>query len=141
MKLRGLTCDFIKYIVGDGQFIWMWVDNWHNLGPLVKQFGDRIAYDAGSNLKAKVKEFIVNNRWHMPRFTSNALLAIRETWLGYDPDGNLDRVEWCHTVNKKLSCKSVWEALRLRRPVVQWYKVVWHGDCVPRCSFMCWMAC
>lgn len=51
------------------------ITNQHNLGPLVKRFGDMIGYDAGSNLKAKIKEFIVDNRWNMLRPTSSALLA------------------------------------------------------------------
>lgn len=41
----------------------------------MKRFGDMIGYDAGSNLKAKIKEFIVDNRWNMLRPTSSALLA------------------------------------------------------------------
>lgn len=44
-KIFGLREDgikFIKSVIGDGQSTFLWLDNWHTLGPLFQMFGDKI---------------------------------------------------------------------------------------------------
>lgn len=63
--------------MGNGISTLFWVDNWHNLGPLIKRFGDRVVlYDAVSITKAKVCDYICEGRWNFPRTISHILQVI-----------------------------------------------------------------
>ena len=142
MKLRSEIWDFIKYKVGNGESVWCWFDNWHSEGPLYQKFGYRIVYDAASNLKARMKEFIVNNDWVLPRAVSSDLVHVINQWPAYRPSADReDEVIWTLSNDGEFSVKSVWERLRRRYPLVGWHNLVWHKDSIPRCSFICWLAC
>lgn len=49
--------------VGNGCSTFLWLDNWHNLGPLFQKFGDRVAFNLGRCLNAKVNSIIHNGAW------------------------------------------------------------------------------
>lgn len=66
-KLRPLVQPWITYVVGNGRNTFIWLDNWHTLGPLFAKFGSRVVYNLGRNLNAKVATIIVNNTWQWPR--------------------------------------------------------------------------
>ena len=120
----------------------MWVDNWHPNGPILRHYGSRIIYDAGSNVQATVAEFISNNEWHMPRAMSRDLIGLRNNLPGYRPNDNReDTVEWVHTKNRVYTCKSAYEAIRGQSNLVIWADLLWHGDHIPRCSMIGWLAC
>ncbi|XP_058211806.1 uncharacterized protein LOC131323991 [Rhododendron vialii] len=53
-NLRDLAQPWIKYVIGDGSSTFLWIDNWHALGPLYQKFGDVIAVDRGRSLLTKV---------------------------------------------------------------------------------------
>lgn len=42
LHLRPLMQEWIKYVVGNGASAFLWIDNWHPLGPLLHKYGDRI---------------------------------------------------------------------------------------------------
>ena len=44
----------IRYAVGDGCNISLWVDNWHPLDPLYKNFWEEVVRNLGISLQAKV---------------------------------------------------------------------------------------
>lgn len=41
-----------------GRDIWLWQDNWHPAGPLVRRHGSRIVYDSASRIDARVQDFL-----------------------------------------------------------------------------------
>lgn len=53
MKIRSDAIQFIKYRVGNGSSVFMWHDNWQNLGPLKMRLGARVLYDAASSDEAR----------------------------------------------------------------------------------------
>ena len=60
----------------------------------------------------------------------------------YQPNRNCnDSVDWILTPNKQFTVKSAWNALRRNLTMVQWWKIVWHKDAIPWCSFILWLVC
>lgn len=117
------------------------MDYWHPCGPLI-QFGSRIYYDAGSISTAKVADFIRGNSWCMPSPTSRDLAHIRANMLNYNPNYNdNDSVRWLLGRSGEYSCRSMWEEIRIKFPIVPWAPLIWHEDNNPRCSFVAWLAC
>ena len=53
-NLREIGQSLIRYAVGDGCNIAIWVDNWHPLGPLCKNFWEEVVRNLGISLRAKV---------------------------------------------------------------------------------------
>lgn len=140
LRLQGQR--FIKSVIGNGQTTFLWLDNWHTLGPLFQKFGNRVVFNLGRSLCAKVSSIIVNGRWRWPRgrnATINEIIAAT--------DGDLlpqvaqeDRVVWTLNPTGNYSAKSAWLALRSSSPVVDWHALVWHKRYVPRWSFILWVA-
>jgi hypothetical protein len=77
LKLRVLAKHFLKFDVGDGENIHLWLDHWHLCGILFDSYGFRVVYDAQSRLKAKVSSVIKNKVWYWKAARSNALVDIQ----------------------------------------------------------------
>lgn len=90
--------------MGNGNSIFVWVENWH---PLIKRFGTRIISDAVSAADVKLNNYIYNGTAH----------------------GSL---VWTLSATGKYSSQSVKEAIREHRSHVDWFKVVWFKGYVPR---------
>lgn len=58
-SLRGLGQPLIKYMIGNGLDTFLWLDNWHPLGPLYNRFGSEVVFNLGRSLQAKVSSIIV----------------------------------------------------------------------------------
>jgi hypothetical protein len=55
---------FLKFEVGNGKIIHMWMDNWHPDVILIDKFGYRVVYDAQSRLEAKLSTVLKNGDWY-----------------------------------------------------------------------------
>ena len=142
LKLRQIAQSFIKYKIGNGRDTWMWLDNWHPNGPLVKHYGPRIVYDSGRNITDWVSNFIQNNRWNLPIARSRDLINIKNNMPLYRLDDSVhDYVEWSLHKSGSFSVASAWEAIREHHIVVEWASVLWHKDSIPRCSIIAWLVC
>jgi hypothetical protein len=53
----------MNFHFGDGHFISLWFDNWHQLGPLVEFFGDRIIIDFCLERDARLTYIISGKEW------------------------------------------------------------------------------
>jgi hypothetical protein len=51
-------CRFLRYEVGIGEHIHLWLDWWHPMGVLFEKFGFKVVYDAHSTLEAKLSSVI-----------------------------------------------------------------------------------
>ncbi|KAI8533301.1 hypothetical protein RHMOL_Rhmol11G0286700 [Rhododendron molle] len=141
-SLRHIGHQFIKSKIGNGLSTFLWLDHWHNLGPLFHKFGDRVSFNLGRSLNAKVSSIIYQGGWRWPRLRNAAIReVIANTEGGLLPDiSKEDEVVWTLTPNGCYSAKSAWMALRNRAPTVDWAHMVWHKQYVPRWSFILWVA-
>lgn len=77
LRLRGLARGFLKFEVGDGTNIHMWLDNWHPCGPLLEIYGFRIIYESQSRIDAKLAFVLRNGDWHWKPARSEAVLMLK----------------------------------------------------------------
>lgn len=52
--MRDVAKKILRFLVGDGNNIHLWLDQWHPDGILLEQYGYRVIYDARSKIKAKL---------------------------------------------------------------------------------------
>jgi hypothetical protein len=101
----------LKFEVGNGDNIHMWLDLCHPIGVLIEQYDFRVVYDAQSNIEAKLSSVICSGDWLWRPARSEALVDIQvklfEVCLG-----QCDKPIW--TISKKGVYVSfeTWEALR-----------------------------
>lgn len=105
-------------MVGNGKNTFLWLDNWHPLGPLYARFGSRVVYNLGRNLLAKVDTIISAQSWQWPRGRNSVTGEIlRATPPHFIPHPSQeDTVIWNLTPNNSFSIKSAWNAVRRQLP-------------------------
>lgn len=97
-------------IVGDGQSIFVWHDNWHPLGSLWSKFGERTIYDSAIHGDSKVNAVIRNNSWKWPgAVTWEIKELIDNTPFSLQPSQVADRVVWVPTHDGVFSINSTWK--------------------------------
>ncbi|XP_038975305.1 uncharacterized protein LOC120106373 [Phoenix dactylifera] len=91
---------------------------------------------------AKVEAIIDRQEWHWPICRSPAWLElISSTPTSFRPDSRRpDVLQWIDAPKGSFSVRGVWESLRLRHSKVDWWKLVWHSQAIPRMSFILWLA-
>lgn len=67
---------FLKFRVGDGSKIYLWLDFWHLDGILSDHYGYRDNYDAGSKFDAKLSSVIRGTNWEWLPARSKYLVNI-----------------------------------------------------------------
>lgn len=54
--------------MGSGEWsVFLWLDNWHTLGPLFQKLGGIVVLNLGRSLSAKVASIIHGDTWRRPR--------------------------------------------------------------------------
>ncbi|KAI8568988.1 hypothetical protein RHMOL_Rhmol02G0244100 [Rhododendron molle] len=141
-KLRPMVQPWITYVIGNGRNTFLWLDNWHPLGPLFAKFGSRVVYNLGRSLQTKVDFMIVNNQWQWLRARNPAIREILRTTPNslVSKVSHEDSVVWNLNPNGKFSVSSAWHAFRNPKPLVAWYKVVWFKHAIRRWSIIQWLA-
>jgi hypothetical protein len=76
LKLRDVAKLFLRFEVGNGDNIHLWLDWWHPAGILIEQYGFRTVYDAHSHIEAKLSTVICNGEWHWGPVRSDDIVGI-----------------------------------------------------------------
>lgn len=78
-NLKGLAQPLIRYInIDNGANTFLWLDNWHAIGPLFARFGNVVVTDVGSSLLYEVSSIISEGVWRWPRYRNRAIQQIME---------------------------------------------------------------
>jgi hypothetical protein len=137
--MRDLAKKFLKYEVGDGKDIHMWLDNWHPAGALIEKYGYRIVYDAHSRLEARLSSVISNGNWNWRPARSNDLVDIQAR-LPEVRIGTIDKPIWSGSRSNTYVSSDTWEMLRSRNSNVDWWHLVWFPLAIPKQAFILWLA-
>lgn len=68
LKLRDIANNFLKFQVGDGSTISLWMESWRPDGNLFDKYGFTVIYDARSKIDAKLSNVIRDWNWQPARF-------------------------------------------------------------------------
>ncbi|XP_058180144.1 uncharacterized protein LOC131298685 [Rhododendron vialii] len=141
LGLRKLCQPLIRYHVGNGANTFLWLDNWHILGPLYAKFGERVVTNLGRALWAKVATIIDQGDWCWPKLGNQSIQAIMApTPPSLRPNLTVeDSVSWIPHPSAIFIVRSAWNAIRKRYPIQPWHKIIWTGNAVPRWSFNLWL--
>lgn len=130
----------------DGISCHFWLDDWLGKGRLIDITGAVGTLYLGVQRHAKVSEVVSLENWNIRgrrsrRFHElyNAIMAVPPP----QPGNGRDVILWRHSdddYRDNFSCKNTWDQLRVKRPKVDWHRVVWFPQDVPRHSFMTWLA-
>ncbi|XP_059435384.1 uncharacterized protein LOC132168417 [Corylus avellana] len=139
LKLRDIAKRFLKFEVGNGDNIHMWLDLWHPAGILIEQYGFRVVYDAQSNIEAKLSSVICNGDWFWRPARSEALVDIQAR-LSEVCLGQFDKPIWLGSKKGVYVSAETWEALREKNTEVIWWKLIWFPLAIPKQAFILWLA-
>ncbi|GJU46490.1 RNA-directed DNA polymerase, eukaryota, reverse transcriptase zinc-binding domain protein [Tanacetum coccineum] len=140
LQLRPLIRDYLWFRIGTGNTCSLWFDKWSSMQPLANIISCRDIHRAGFSLCSKVNDAIRDGAWVWP-----------EEWLSKYPSlisvaapmlsNEVDQLEWHNSMGvvKHFSVREVWETIRPRSDVVDWYHVVWFPNCIPSHAFHLWL--
>ncbi|GJV71895.1 RNA-directed DNA polymerase, eukaryota, reverse transcriptase zinc-binding domain protein [Tanacetum coccineum] len=124
LSLRDSIRRNVGYKIGNREGCFVWHDRWHSNGPLFRLISNNIITHNGFDLNAKVDDLININGWKWPNGWNELFSEV------FNKEN--DEVQF--------SVKEAWKVLRDDVPKVMWYKHVWFSQCIPRHSFILWMA-
>ncbi|GJW24413.1 RNA-directed DNA polymerase, eukaryota, reverse transcriptase zinc-binding domain protein, partial [Tanacetum coccineum] len=142
LRFRPLFRDHFVHKIGDGLSTSLWHDNWHAICPLSNFISKREILHSGLSLNCKVADVIKDGKWFWPEELVgkyDGLSVISPPCLVADKP---DKVVWKNNRGRcyDFSVSEVWNDIRCRNDPVLWSKIVWFSQCVPRHSFMLWLA-
>ena len=138
MKSRIEARKLISYEVGDGNNIFLWHNKWHPNGVLLEEYGHRIIYDATSTFNAKVSSVLRNKEWVWRPARSENLVEIQSK-LSQIQIMDYDRAIWSISASGNFSCAATWEHFRTKGEEVNWWKLIWFKEAIPKHSFIGWL--
>ena len=145
LKLRNEAYGFFRMEVKDGKSTYFWFDNWLGNGRIIDITGAAGTTYIGLPRRATVSDAVKENAWSIRGQRSRYYHELYETITAEPvPDSyhGHDVVLWRQGEDdyqdKFLSSKT-WDQIRERKDVVDWGKVVWFPQGVPRFSFITWL--
>jgi hypothetical protein len=142
LQFRDVIREHIVCKLGNGKDTSIWFDNWFPGGPLANFISKRDIYECDLNLNSKVSDVVIRGEWVWPVEWKDRFPVLFETPPPLLISSRVDRVLWKTNAGATVpfSVKAVWMDLIEECPVVSWYKLVWFSQCIPRHSFMLWLA-
>ncbi|GJY03689.1 reverse transcriptase domain, reverse transcriptase zinc-binding domain protein [Tanacetum coccineum] len=117
-----------------------WFDRWCLLSPLSDLVTPRDIHKAGFDISTKVHDVIINGNWKWP---NDWLVKYPPLYTIPVPSLvliSLDRLIWksINDVDSSFSVATVWECIRSRGEVIDWYDLVWFSHNIPRHAIHLW---
>ncbi|PWA72038.1 reverse transcriptase domain, Reverse transcriptase zinc-binding domain protein [Artemisia annua] len=93
LLVRDKIRSYVKYLIGDGKSVFMWHDNWSNLGPLNSIVHKRTLYEARMGTNDKVNDLISNGEWMWPNEWNSNFPQLQQLNVPMISDSR-DRAMW-----------------------------------------------
>jgi hypothetical protein len=137
--LGDIAKKILRFKVGDGVNIHLWMDFWHPAGILLEIYEYKVVYDAQSSVEAKLSFVIHNGDWLWRSARSEALVKIQarlpEISLGLS-----DKPIWTASEKGIYVSFNTWDSLREKREQIDWCKLVWFPLAIRKHSFILCLA-
>ncbi|KAJ9536724.1 hypothetical protein OSB04_un000109 [Centaurea solstitialis] len=142
LDLRESIRMFFRFIVGNGDTINAWVDNWYSGGPLSMLISFRRFHSAGFGLDTTARDLITRCNGAWP-----------PTWVELNPvqfanpppnivHGAVDTIKLVQGSNLvDFTVKDAWKAIVGTPQMLVWTKYVWFKGHIPKHGFCMWTAC
>lgn len=139
LKFRNTGRQLIKFVVGNGHKIYLWLDNWHPKGPLLNAYRLREVYDAAIHINAKLSSVIHSGKWLVlaRNKSSEEPVEIQSLPVNIQSNSENDDIAiWIPSKSLIYHTTTTWNWIRVPLPKVPWY--VWCGSKnLPRTFFHC----
>ncbi|XP_021973659.1 uncharacterized protein LOC110868702 [Helianthus annuus] len=124
LGMRPMIRDHVWINVGNGANTRVWFDKWDDVCPISSIVTPRLIANAGFNMNTKLVDVYVNGEWDI------SLNQSRQ-----------DKVVWTSRRghHSEFSAATAWDDLRVGQDEVNWAKVVWFPQAIPRHSFIMWL--
>jgi hypothetical protein len=140
MHLRYLFRPHFWYIIGNGNNTSAWFDLWHVNGPLCRFISPRAIHAAGFTMHSTVADVCHNGMWSWPQNWSNIFPVLNSMEPPLIASDRRDSIGWkMEDDTHSFSTSIVWNTIRHREPVVDWVKLVWYPQCIPKQAFILWL--
>nr|GEY21176.1 hypothetical protein [Tanacetum cinerariifolium] len=142
LKQRNEVRSFIVNKIGDGSRTSLWFDNWSNIGPLNQFISHRNMYDARLSHKMTVKEWVEQCNGQWPEEWVLDFLALLDLETVSMEEQNNDCTMWRETdgILCIFSVSQAYRDLIHGEDDVDWYKVIWYSQNIPKHAFISWLA-
>ncbi|XP_024171665.1 uncharacterized protein LOC112177615 [Rosa chinensis] len=141
LKIRDHIRPLIKHNIGDGKSTYIWHDHWHSLGPLLHRLGPDAIINSGIPSNALVSSFVMGVSWCWPLRNSSVILEVVNNLEDLYPNSSYkDSIMWLPSTTGKFSTASALEQFRYHYPSIDWAKLIWFNNNIPRASFILWLA-
>ncbi|XP_022024390.1 uncharacterized protein LOC110924702 [Helianthus annuus] len=140
LQLRPIVRKFFWSEIGNGSATSAWHDNWSEIGPLDQFLSPRMIASAGFNMESKVSDVYSDSSWRWPVAWRDLYpVLIQLDGISLQPNKS-DKVLWRQGNQKHVfSSSRVWDSVRYHAVEVEWCRLVWFGQCIPRHAFLLWL--
>ena len=142
LRLRNEVREFMIKKIGDGASTNVVYDHWSTIGVLQNFITNRDIQNARLNANTVVRDMIVDGVFHWPAEWINKYPILNQIQSIAINDGMKDQMIWRCGDGKedKFSVKQTYADLQGVVEQVEWYKIVWFTQNIPKHSFILWMA-
>lgn len=146
LKLRQQAKTFLRSKVNNGNNTLFWFDDWLEMGHLIDTAGDVGTQVLGIQRYATVASAASSGRWNLRRCRSSHLRAMITRINSVPPpveEACNDCMLWRHGEDDYKTCfssRNTWNQIRRRGDQVEWSKLIWFSQAIPRYSFIAWLA-
>ena len=146
LKLRDLAYEFMKVEVRNGETTYFWFDNWMGSGRLIDVTGAIGTTYLGLPRSALVSNAVSGDGWSLRNKRSRRFQSLNTQILAEplpDTSRGTDLILWRHKEDgfrDMFPTANTWNQIRPKKAKVDWSKVVWFTQSIPRYSFITWLA-
>ncbi|GJT90597.1 RNA-directed DNA polymerase, eukaryota, reverse transcriptase zinc-binding domain protein, partial [Tanacetum coccineum] len=128
--------------VRNGCNISTWHDKWCHLPALDSIVSRREIFAAGFSNEDTIAGCILHNKWKWPEEWYSKYPILNQYIVPTLNNNISDKLMWIgnNGCEKEYAINHVWKDLRILNAYVQWWKVIWFTQNVPRHAFVLWMA-
>ncbi|XP_021996389.1 uncharacterized protein LOC110893597 [Helianthus annuus] len=141
LQLRSIIHQHIWIKLGNGANTQVWFDKWDAVCPLSRVITPRMITNAGLEMGATVADMVHNGGWAWPNSWVARVPALQQLDNVTLLPQVQDRAVWRSRSGEDMeySTFGVWNDIREIQEPVDWDRIVWYPQAIPRHSFLMWL--